>query len=175
MATHSSILAWRIPWTEEPGGLQSMGLQRVGHNWATNTTALVPLRCCVVFAVQQSESATHIHIFPPSWFPSHLGHNFSFLCTFYWLNFLKHGSTLKTTATQKNVSKGITWIGFLIILTENVSWELRLFKNPHNTLHKPLAATYTDILPCAVCQLEGNWNHILHFWLEGVQNHNKLF
>ena len=32
MATHSSILAWRIPWTEEPGGLQSMGPQRVGHN-----------------------------------------------------------------------------------------------------------------------------------------------
>ena len=32
MATHSSIFAWRIPWTEEPGGLQSMGLQRVGHN-----------------------------------------------------------------------------------------------------------------------------------------------
>ena len=32
MATHSSILAWRIPWTEEPGGLQSMRLQRVGHN-----------------------------------------------------------------------------------------------------------------------------------------------
>ena len=35
MATHSSTLAWRIPWTEEPGGLQSMGSQRVGHNWAT--------------------------------------------------------------------------------------------------------------------------------------------
>ena len=32
MATHSSILAWRIPWTDEPGGLQSMGPQRVGHN-----------------------------------------------------------------------------------------------------------------------------------------------
>ena len=32
MATHSSILAWRIPWTEEPGGLQSMRSQRVGHN-----------------------------------------------------------------------------------------------------------------------------------------------
>ena len=31
-ATHSSILAWRIPWTEEPAGLQSMGLQRVGHD-----------------------------------------------------------------------------------------------------------------------------------------------
>ena len=32
MATHSSILAWRIPWTEESGGLQSMGLQRIGHD-----------------------------------------------------------------------------------------------------------------------------------------------
>ena len=32
MATHSSILAWRIPWTEEPGRLQSMGSQRVGHD-----------------------------------------------------------------------------------------------------------------------------------------------
>ena len=32
MAIHSSILAWRIPWTEEPGGLKSMGSQRVGHN-----------------------------------------------------------------------------------------------------------------------------------------------
>ena len=32
MATHSSILAWKIPWMEEPGGLQSMGSQRVGHD-----------------------------------------------------------------------------------------------------------------------------------------------
>ena len=32
MATHSSILAWRIPWTEDPGGLQTMGSQRVGHD-----------------------------------------------------------------------------------------------------------------------------------------------
>ena len=32
MATHSSVLAWKIPWTEEPGRLQSVGLQRVGHN-----------------------------------------------------------------------------------------------------------------------------------------------
>jgi len=35
METHSSILAWRIPWTEEPGGLQSTRSQRVGHDWAT--------------------------------------------------------------------------------------------------------------------------------------------
>ena len=37
MATHSSILAWEISWTVEPGRLQSTGLQRVGHDWATNT------------------------------------------------------------------------------------------------------------------------------------------
>ena len=37
MTTHSSILAWRIPWTEEPGQLHSMGSQRVRHDWATNT------------------------------------------------------------------------------------------------------------------------------------------
>ena len=38
MAAHSSILNWRIPWTEEPGGLQSMGSQRVGQDLVTNTT-----------------------------------------------------------------------------------------------------------------------------------------
>ena len=36
-ATHSRILAWRIPWTEEPGGLQSMGSQTAGYDWVTNT------------------------------------------------------------------------------------------------------------------------------------------
>ena len=36
MVTHSSILVWKIPWMEKPGGLQAMGLQRVGHDWATS-------------------------------------------------------------------------------------------------------------------------------------------
>ena len=40
MVTHSSILTWKISRTEEPGGLQSIGLQRVGHDWATNTYLL---------------------------------------------------------------------------------------------------------------------------------------
>ena len=35
IATHSSILTWKIPWIEQPGRLQSMGSQRVGHNWGT--------------------------------------------------------------------------------------------------------------------------------------------
>ena len=43
MATHSSILAWRIPWTEEPGGLQYMGLQRVRHDWEQHPEKIMSL------------------------------------------------------------------------------------------------------------------------------------
>ena len=39
MANHSSILAWKIPWTEEPGGLQSKGSHRIGHDWVTKHTS----------------------------------------------------------------------------------------------------------------------------------------
>ena len=46
MATHSNILAWRIPWTEKPGELQSMGSQRVRHDWATNTFTFLTFICC---------------------------------------------------------------------------------------------------------------------------------
>ena len=45
MVTHSSILAWRIPWTEGPGRLQSMGPQRVKQDWATNATSLGSYYC----------------------------------------------------------------------------------------------------------------------------------
>ena len=50
MAPHSSTLAWNIPWTEEPGGLQSMGSLRVGHDWATSLSRIGegngnPLQC----------------------------------------------------------------------------------------------------------------------------------
>ena len=50
MATHSNILAWEIPWTEEPGGLQSMGSQRVRHDLATKQQI-----CCLLVA--ESEDA----------------------------------------------------------------------------------------------------------------------
>ena len=44
MATHSSIIIWRIPWTEEPGRLESMGLQRVGHDWAESVSSFLPVK-----------------------------------------------------------------------------------------------------------------------------------
>ena len=46
MATHSSILAWRIPWTEEPRGLQSTELQWVRHNWGVNTSLTIKVVWC---------------------------------------------------------------------------------------------------------------------------------
>ena len=79
MTTHSSILAWRIPWTEEPSGLQSMGLQRVGHNWVTNT-------CFLVFPISANDMAVHscyLNKFKshPSFFFSHSTSDLPF--TFY--------------------------------------------------------------------------------------------
>ena len=50
MATHSSILAWWIPWSEELGGLQSMGLQRVKHDWAINTCILSSNTTACIFS-----------------------------------------------------------------------------------------------------------------------------
>ena len=61
MATHSSILAWRIPWTEKPGGIQSTGLQRVGHNRATKPKSTV-----CIWQSQSSNSSHHPH---PPWYP----------------------------------------------------------------------------------------------------------
>ena len=75
MATHSSVLAWKISWTEEPGGLQSTGSQRVGHNWATNTYLLTiflmksskTFKCTVYHFHLSDDVLKHIFNFP---FPS---------------------------------------------------------------------------------------------------------
>ena len=55
MATHSSILAWETAWAEEPGGLQSMGSQRVRHDWATNTFTFDRVRGCPTLKFQTVE------------------------------------------------------------------------------------------------------------------------
>ena len=48
MSAHSSILAWRVQWTEEPGRPQSMGSHRVGHDWATNIHSCIYMCVCIV-------------------------------------------------------------------------------------------------------------------------------
>ena len=56
MATHSIILVWEIPKTEKPGGLQSMGLQRVRHGWATNTYPYPDCGSQIPFPTKQNQS-----------------------------------------------------------------------------------------------------------------------
>ena len=75
MATHSSILAWRIPGTEEPGGLWSMWSQRVGHNWVTNTFTFI------LFSIVAT--ATYIPTSTAQGFP--FGHILANAC--YFLSF----------------------------------------------------------------------------------------
>ena len=60
MATHSSILAWRIPWTEEPGRLQSMGLQRVGHDWSDLVCSYLPGLTAYVGTLASTTRPAHL-------------------------------------------------------------------------------------------------------------------
>ena len=64
MAPHSSTLAWKIPWTEEPSRLQSMGSQRVGHNWATSLSLSSLLM--KTFLLNLFENTNWNYIFFPS-------------------------------------------------------------------------------------------------------------
>ena len=69
MATHSSILALRIPWTEEPGGLQSIALQRVRHDWTTNTSLHMRKLKGLIYSTSLSKAAAAVEKtlgFPPS-------------------------------------------------------------------------------------------------------------
>ena len=61
MAIHSSILAWKIPWTEEPGRLQSTGSQRVGHDWTTSLI-FIPRASLVAQLVKYLPAMQEIHI-----------------------------------------------------------------------------------------------------------------
>jgi len=65
MAAHFSILAWKIPWTEEPDGLQSLGSQRVRHNLATKPppleTRLLPDLSFALYSLGHAQSSTHLN------------------------------------------------------------------------------------------------------------------
>ena len=90
MATHSSVLAWRIPGTGEPGGLPSMGLHRVGHDWSDSAAAAAAVYICWCYFVYSSHSLLpllylqfcsvylHLHSFPANKFI-----NFIFLDSIY--------------------------------------------------------------------------------------------
>ena len=74
MATHSSTLAWKIPWTEEPGMLQSMGSQRVGHEWTTSLSFFL-------HQIPGDQRWFHNSVFCFYWSIVAIQHYFSFCCT----------------------------------------------------------------------------------------------
>ena len=79
MATQSSILAWRIPWTEKPGGLQFMESQRVGCDWATNTHTKPVNNVVIVSGGQWRDPALHtqVSILPQTPLPTSVFLSFS--------------------------------------------------------------------------------------------------
>ena len=94
MATHSSILAWRIPWTEEPGGLQSMRLQRVRHDWDTNTHMLV----------ERSLTYKHLHLI----FSNFLAGDVSFFENYRWEILVNMSS--RVSFTEARFKPSFLWL-----------------------------------------------------------------
>ena len=108
MATHSTTLAWRILWTEVPGGLQSIGLQRIGHDWVTNTFTLganqsIPDDYFVGLPIWVKE----IVIIATLRFPGWLGNWVSFLqmCRIHKLTFLSVSASQLKKKTDNEFTK----------------------------------------------------------------------
>ena len=104
MATHSSVLAWRIPGTGEPGGLPSMGSHRVGHNWSDLAAAAAAACLTLCNPTDCSLPGSSVHgIFPEGyWVSCHFllqgifltqGLNQLLLCLLNWTRILYHWAT----------------------------------------------------------------------------------
>ena len=99
MATHPSFHAWEIPWTNEPGGLQSMGLKRVGHDWATsfhlpslNIWQLISAVVYFKLKTLKFNSTVKLNVIAPS--PPHfillMSHFTSFYLVYHLTNYCNH-------------------------------------------------------------------------------------
>ena len=104
MSTHSSILAWRIPWTEEPGRWQSVGLQRVQHDWATTIHSQEygkGIPSCSWYLIQSRVSSGWLRaIFDSKFAQEELSTNTTSLSTPYHHNLL--GTTLEKCRVRRN-------------------------------------------------------------------------
>ena len=104
MATHSSTLAWRIPWREEPGRLQSMGSQRVGHDWATSLSLSCKwLLWCLVWVASFSQC------FPK--YTHNCVDNFGEYLIMKWLSYVKilRNCQFSRVTCHSNWSNSSTW------------------------------------------------------------------
>ena len=133
MATHSSILAWEIPWTGEPGGLQSMGSQRVGHDWATK---------CI---------HTHVYFY---WSIVDLQRCTNLCCTAKWLSFIDillyilfhDGLSWDIEYNSLCYSVGPCWLSILNVIVVTTNPKLPVYPSlPHPlaTASQELFVSYT--------------------------------
>ena len=103
MATHSSTLAWKIPWTEEPVRLQSMGSQRVGHDWATSLFHFNPVTAQVsLFALAAREHRTKT--------------------VAYLLSRIIQNAVIWTDLSLHFLFPSCSWFPFLFFLLHHVFW-----------------------------------------------------
>ena len=115
MATHSNILVWKIPWTEEPGRLQSMGSQRVRHNWVINS-----ITCILDSAQSVNVTSMRYPIFISnkafsSCFPSRV---LTILVPFYFHMYFR--ISFSSITKRGKVLLGLHWIGTSIIFEEKL-------------------------------------------------------
>ena len=124
MVIHSSILPWKIPWTEEPGGLQSRGSQRVGHDWATNTSRR---RAEELNSCQTSRRGTHknkVVELKNKWSDISCTGDFKSYTLFSW--FLKYSSALLSNILLPSKSLPL----FLVLQVEPQGFLTFLFSSP---------------------------------------------
>ena len=114
MATHPSILAWRIPWTEEPGRLQSLGSQRVGHDWSDLAGPSVITLNTLIIKKTKSECQIFLVKINSFWignilssseckFSKKLAHHYQW-SEFSWVK-LQKGTKFQTTCLFKQTTK----------------------------------------------------------------------
>ena len=140
MATRSSILAWRISWTEEPGRLQSMGSQRVRHDWATSLSlSNYLILCCPLLLL-------------PSIFPSiRVFSNKSALCI-TWPKYRSFSFSISPSNEYSGlISSRIDW--FELLEFKELS---RVFSSTTNRKYQFFVAQTS--LWCIACNLEGKIN-----------------
>ena len=187
MVIHSSILPWKIPWTEEPGGLQSRGSQRVGHDWATNTSRrrAEELNFC-----QTSRRGTHknkVVELKNKWSDISYTGDFKSYTLFSW--FLKYSSALLSNILLPSKSLPLFLVlqvepqGFLTFLFSILStyhyffiWNslcFRLLYLPHHHCLNVLLRATVSLFPLAESPVSFLWLKTSHdFLLLSIMNTN---
>ena len=133
MATHSSVLAWRIPGTGEPGGLPSMGSHRVGHNWSNSAAAVA----ATVLTLSYFSISMHIYTWNNRFF-----FLLSLICVHYtsnpkWCTFLKIYKGLKGQTPLNCVLCTAFWQFSAAVSNSSFCWVfwLLLYVTPRMWVH----------------------------------------